>query len=514
MCLTAGDSSAVFAYIPFSAVAPVEGTPPEVRLAMEVLGAGLPAGAISSEPGVGPASPGIPASPDAAVERSSPVRLGNDLHGWLREREKRELTPKIRAGGAPDPWAAAPAAGELPEPGDLRELNVALSCTDTDMRTGRVMWVSERAIILEDTARPTGLTAHDHEHFAVTFDTLVYPVATRHFGTPTDIDGNDRIMVFFTGSVNERNPRGSASMTTGLFWTGDLFPAVATARLDACPASNHAEIFYLAIPDPHGALGPPVGVNWIRDQAVRVMAHEYQHLLNAARRLYINDADRFEQTWLNEGLSHVAEELVFLQAAGLAPGSNIGSATLAGSARVYRAFGLYMSGNFENLGRYLARAPEESLTGKDGLATRGATWSFLRYAADRSGAGDEWVFFRLLNSRTAGLDNLNQVLAAPAQSWIHDWAVALYADDHVDGVDPVYTQPSWNFRDLYARAWGSYPLSPTVLRPGSSGSVSLQPGGAGFLVFGVEGRGAAALHVEADAATPPRSLQGSFLRIR
>ena len=54
-----------------------------------------------------------------------------------------------------------------------------------------------------------------------------------------------------------------------------------------------------------------------------VIAHEFQHLINAGRRMYVNNALDFEDTWLDEGLAHVAEELLFYREAGLRPKGNI-----------------------------------------------------------------------------------------------------------------------------------------------------------------------------------------------
>ena len=48
------------------------------------------------------------------------------------------------------------------------------------------------------------------------------------------------------------------------------------------------------------------------------VAHEYQHLINASRRMYVNGVGpNFEEKWLDEGLAHIAEELNFFRVAGL-----------------------------------------------------------------------------------------------------------------------------------------------------------------------------------------------------
>src|SRR5204863_8605906 len=96
--------------------------------------------------------------------------------------------------------------------------------------------------------------------------------------------------------------------------------------------SNFAEMFYLIVPDPSGTINGNVRTKAeVTQSSISVLAHEYQHLINAARRLYINDAEDFEEVWLNEGLSHIAEELLFYRTAGLQPRSNIDATTITAS---------------------------------------------------------------------------------------------------------------------------------------------------------------------------------------
>jgi hypothetical protein len=521
LCLLGAEGGAEFVYVPFFALATDESSgEPNVRLALEILGAGVAggttsAGLIAADAGVPDPVLGLEGAPRPGPE----LRLDHDFHRRLRQREIAELEPKIR----PTPGVWAPGTGEaaLTAPpladaqmGDLMDFNVALSCTSADIRTGRVEHVSDHAVVVADVGNPSGLTAQDYAYFALTFDTLVHPLAVRHFGEPSDIDGNGRTIIFFTRAVNELTPRGSDTFIAGLFWAGDLFPAQSTPRLEACPQGNRAEMFYVASPDPNAVISSAVSVAWLRDRVPQLLVHEYQHLINAARRLYVDEAPRFERTWLNEGLSHIAEELLFYEVTGLEPKENITVAVLQATPGGVTAFNRYMSGNFNNLTRFLQRPDTASLMGVDNLVTRGAAWSFLRYAADRRGTTDEATFFDLVNSTAAGLDNLDQVLGGVAFDWMRDWSVALYADDFVPGLAARHTQPSWNLRSIYETINEPYPLAPPVLTTGATRAVTLQPGGVGFLGFGVGEGDRATLHVESDGATPPRTLWGSFLRIR
>ena len=508
LCLEGGADGAEFVYIPFHAAAgePVKASP----LRLEISGAGLAAEVL------GPPSP----SPGAAAQRlplsdpHAPPGLSENVpfHHRLRAEERGRMTERLR----PAPAASVPfAVAAVPEIGDLVTYNVAVRCDGFDERTGRVEFVSDAAVLVADTENPSPLAAEDYRHFGLTFDTLVHPLGLEHFGEPTDVDGNGRAIIFFTRAVNELTPPSSSVYTVGFFWSGDLFPEEDTPRAEGCPGGNQAEIFYMLTPDPLGVVGPRFTAAFIRNSAIAIIAHEYQHLINAGRRLWVNEAGEFEEPWLNEGLSHVAEELVFYRAAGLTPGRNIGQDDLPDGSAASVAFELYMSGNFANYRRFLGRPDTVSLFGLDALPTRGAAWSFLRYAADRSGQADPAFFTALVNARTAGLENLGDVFGASALAWAQDWTVSVYADDALP-VEERHQQPSWNFRDLYRRRLElqSFPLSVVPLEADMIHTVLLRQGGTAFPRFGVPPGQLAVVHTEAGGDAPPPSLKGSFLRTR
>ena len=517
VCLS-GDVSAEYVYVPFYAT---EDTLGELPLALT--GAGI--GGVQAE-----GSSGLQAAEPLFSVRQRPGSL-RDFHGRLRLREIRELEPRIRA--APATAVAmddgsAPAA-DAPVVGELRDFNVSTTCSGTQVNTGRVVYVSDHAVLYEDTANVATLTAADYEYFGATFDTLVYPVETTHFGAPTDIDQNDRSILFFTRAVNERNdrdpnsPPGSSPITIGFFWSGDLFPTTETDRLQACPASNESEMFYLISPDPNGVIGnaPAISIDQVRNQAIPLIGHEFQHLINASRRLFVNNATTFESPWLNEGLSHAAEELLYLEASGLRTGTNITvQDILESNAPANENFGRYMASNILNFAKYLSRPDTASLMGPpNSLATRGAAWHFLRYAADRSGTSDTTFFFNVVNGTDKGVQNLNGVTGGQTLDWMRDWSVAVYADDEVDTA-PRYGVDTWNLRDIYPALEIQgvpvevYPLRVLTLVNGRTQSSDLTRGRILFRRFGVAAGERAAIHVDAGSGGPPSTLRGSFVRVR
>ncbi|HEV2735642.1 MAG TPA: hypothetical protein VGV85_12430, partial [Longimicrobiaceae bacterium] len=450
---------------------------------------------------LGLADPGAP-EPDQA------------FHRRLREWEVRELPPLIPAVRDFRARRALPSfqRGQVvPRVGDTLTLNASQeACQRPDLRRARVAAVTERAIVAEDVANPPGgFSAEEYRSVGVTFDTLIYPVDTRNFCAPADIDDNGRVIILYTRVVNALTPPNSESFVGGFFFGRDLVPR------QSCATSNVGEIFYLLAPDPTGAVNGNVRTrDFVLRRTLGTVAHEFQHLINASRRLYVNNASRMEEVWLNEGLSHIAEELQFYAVTPLEPRQNIDVEALRSSPRIVEAFNTYQISNFGRYGRYLENPDEESLLGVDNLPTRGAAWAFVRYAADQEPGPDETFFFRLVNSTTSGVQNLSAVLGTNAIDFMQTWTVSVYTDDAVPGIGPRYQQPSWNFRSIVPLLYeGRFPLEVIPLSDTQT-TLTLKGGGAAFLRFGVAPGQRAAISVLSGGAVPPERLRVSVVRLR
>lgn len=380
--------------------------------------------------------------------------------------------------------AAPPVAGDL-----LRFNASSGGCENPNYRFGRVMAVTNRAIVVADTGNPAGgFTTAEFTSIGTTFDTLVDPLDRNAFGDPSDIDGNGRVIIFYTRVVNELTPAKSEGVVEGFFNPRDLFPTTGTATLQGCAGSNVAEMFYMIVPDPLGTINGNVRTKAdVQRSTVAVTAHEYQHLINSARRLYVNDANDFEEVWLNEGLSHIAEELLFYRTAGLGPRANIDATTITASQRRVDAFNLHQTGNFGRYQVFLQR-PETSspYADNDSLSNRGAIWSFLRYAADRKAASDGTIWQQLVNAKTVGMPNLTAAFGTDVMTWFRDWSISVYTDDRA-ATAATWQQPSWNFRSIYPRVGvATFPLKLRPLTNATATSVTLNAGGSMYATFGVE----------------------------
>jgi len=454
----------------------------------------------------------IPTDQPSAARAPLPAEptLDRAFESRLRDRERADLTPRWAAARATIRPDSAEATGFTPMPrrlalpptvqlGDMVTVNVngVESCTNPIYHRARVAAIGTHSIVLADSLNPTGgFTDADYARYAARFDTLVYPLDVGTFGEPSDIDANGKIGLIFTLEVNRLTPSGSPTYVGGFTFSRDLFPVKATPRTQPCAASNEGEFFYLLTPDPLGRVnGNRRTAGFVDSNTTAVIAHEFQHLINASRRLYVNNAPEFEVKWLDEGLAHIAEELLFYHEAGLTPRSDVDSPTIQASSRRATAFNLDMTGggNTTRYRSYLSKPSSSSpFAADDSLSTRGAAWSLLRYLADQAADTDGDIFKRLANGPSIGMENLQAVFGKDTPTQLRNWA-ASHAVDDVVATDVAMQQRSWNWHTIYTTLYGSYPLQIPTLVDGATVSGSVLAGGAAYYRLAVTGGSTATL---------------------
>ena len=470
-------------------------------------------------PVTGPPSPALLPSGGPQLGASLAGMEANDaMHGRMLERDRALAAQLANRPNSRIARAASRTGGPrmtitpgVPTVGDLMSLNVASGCSGAlDNRVGQVRSIGSHVVIVSDTANPAGgFTTAQYDSIRLEFDSLVYPVDTANFGGPTDLDTNGRIVVFYTRAVNELSPPASSVVNLGYFTSRDLFSASPTS----CERSNEGEILYMLVPDPTGVVNSNVRtVSFVRGSTVGHMAHELQHLINASRRIYLNGtwSGSLEEGWLNEGLSSIAEELMFYRTSvGLAPRQNIVVTNLTtgpNASRRVAAFNTYANSNFGRLRSWLQR-PDTTGAFKnvDNLATRGVTWAYLRYAADRRNGTDAQLWSDLVNTQSTGTANLQTALGVDPQEWLRDFISAMYADDAVAGIGAAQQVTSWNFRSLYIALNTSYQLVPRNLTNGVGLTLSYsRGGGTAYARFGVPTGGFAGV-TALSGGVPPTS---------
>lgn len=393
--------------------------------------------------------------------------------------------------------------GSTPSQGDTLEFWFAAqedfdtfcSTDSAETVTAVVEEVGQRAAIVQDTAAPEagavgsgGFSDSDFQEISATFDTLVVPTDSAYFGRPADIDNNERVYILFTPEVNNLDPENSDTQVGGFFVAQDLaesgdLEGEGTDASGTCPASNEAEVLYLRTP----------GANTTADEAKRnafsVSAHELQHLLNAANRVIKNsgDFDDLETTWLNEGLSHLAEEVVGLAALGDPVRSNLTFSQTAGSDS--QTFETYLVNDFFNGGLFMENSPRAPALvasdpqGEESLQMRGFAWMFVRWLADHRteasaavppGSGEESLIRDLAQADgqelSTGIENVEGATGGSFPELLGNFGLMVAVDDTVSEAGGEQVLPTWNLRNMYrelaaasstfADRFGEYPLMP------------------------------------------------------
>ena len=517
-CYTGGFESAEFIVVPLN-VSPTAST----ALTYRATGIIPVSGSANLVPGGGGSAAGI------AGSKPSLLRAADAWEERLRRREEAELSRRISLTRAAfrekDAGARRAVAPGVPSVGSWLSINAEAGsqCAAANLRAGRVAVVGTRSIVVVDTMNPAGgLTTADYQEIASRFDTLVWPTLTANFGVPSDLDLNDRVILFFTRKVNELTPAGSPPVSAGFALRRDLFPT------SACATSNESEIIYLAAADPSGTVnGNARTAASVKDAAARTIGHELEHVINASRRLYVSFAPAFEETWLDEGLAQIGEELLFYAASGLTPRANLGYAEINATTARRAAFTAYAERNHARFREWLM-APHASgfFQGDDDLATRGAAWAFLRYAADRKGGAESATWSALVGSNATGMANLHAVLGimpytAPLNDWLRDFTAASYIDDAGTLAVTQFRHLSWNFRALFAaldytgdNVADGFPLAPRDPASGATDAFTLASGGgAAYLRFStpIDGNGIVNIR-QAGGGTPPSNILLAVIR--
>lgn len=404
---------------------------------------------------VGAASTAIP---DGAAQL---VAMQRRSEGTLRDWERRTLS-QLRPPASNVGRTRAAIAQVPPNLGDTIQYRVLTNasdpCNSFAQITTVVRAVGTAGVWVTDINNPTtdSLTLAEIQAYRDTFDLHIYARDTLYFGTPSDIDNNQRVVIVLTIEVN-KIPQGFA----GFVFSGDLFSR------SQCASSDTGEIFYAHVPDPGNVAGTGArSKSNILFQMPSLIAHEFTHNIQQSRRLIVHGSNTGLTSWEAEGQATLAEEVVGHSVLGNAQGQNYTSVTArqGQGARWYGAtfdqVGLYFGR--QSGGGKAANAPELcTLFGSTSLSTPcnafhfyGASWAFQRFVSDRFGAGYTGGEAQLhrdvisLNPTLQGRANWEALLGVDFDSLFSQWGGMLYADDRILTAAPQLQMTSWNLFEI------------------------------------------------------------------
>ena len=420
---------------------------------------------------------GAPAMPDAIAPRAGQPLTPGDPFAYLAVRRARHEAMLARnlafvaahRGALGRLRRANRAAGRSvaalqspPAVGTLRTLHVPFDCTtDSTTIVARVVAVSQRAVIYEDTAWPlAGQLDTQYPQLGQIFDTQLYPSDSANFADPlatdslTDDDG--RIAMVFTPLVFARGIGGFVNSC-------DLLPPGADN-----PGSNFGEYFYGELPSDLSLDDGPQG--WLAVTQPLVV-HETKHLAAFEWDL-THGGTGAGSAWLEEGLAVNAEELwarTFVYHVpwkgntGYSP-SFFCDFHLDDPQCNFRPRG--MNATFGTIYEFLdtpnARSPFGPIAGQ-GLGFEEVAWSLVRWSVDRYATDEPSAFRGLTQDQSLiGLAKLSAHLGGrPPAQMIGNWSLAMVLDgDSATAGNADVDFPTWNLYDILAGFRRDFPSEP------------------------------------------------------
>ena len=376
------------------------------------------------------------------------------FHAMLRARE-RALSQSPEA-ALFNQSRISTAAAVPPALGDKRTFQVCATsaCTTFVPATATALSVGQRiAIFVDDAAPAGGYTTPQLDDVKDLFDQFLYPIDTTAFGRESDIDGNGIVVVLLTQHVNALSPdcNNTGQVILGYFFGGDLLP-----QGSRNPGSNEAEVFYGLVPDVNNTQCD-ISQAFARSHLPATFIHEFQHMISYNQHVLVRRGSA-EDTWLNEGLSHFAEEL---------GGRRVPDIECPNSISCFNEY--IASGDLANAFEYLT-SPEDFflIEPRDSTGTlpeRGANWLFVRWLADHFAAdtllGTD-LTRRLDATAQTGGSNVEAETGENFSKLVGEWQLANYLDDLPGFAEPTgrLRYRTWNFRQQAAADGIPYPLAP------------------------------------------------------
>ena len=353
---------------------------------------------------------------------------------------ERTLSLRVQQQGL---WAGKPAAVQ-DEVGDSRLFRFAgESGVAARSFKARVAAVNERVVawVQEDLREDDDNIDEGRMQAIIDQFAEDYPVVVEAFGTASDVDGDGRVAVLVThlmedvgaagqfraSSLLPRSLGGDGNLTD-LLWANPLVPEESWRSL---------------------------------------LAHELQHLISFNQHVLVRQGIS-EEPWLNEGLSHLAEDLVEEP-----PNENY---------RLVRTF----------LGEPASVGLNRGILT---FATRGAAYLFVRGLVDLLGEG---VLLRLVQTDRIGRENVEAATGESFADLMARWGAQLYLSGTGQSRHPRlnYSVPSLQSPD----GRGFPPPVPVAWRLGEEPpGLGVRPWGLQFLHVTGDGRGTLRLQTEARA---------------
>lgn len=196
---------------------------------------------------------------------------------------------------------------DVGETEEIRVLNSLTSVSSYATVTARVRCVKENIVLYVDaeveSVNPDDLEEGDIQALCEDFNDQV-ALERNWFGDESDVNGDGKVAALLTPQVNRLGAMGGG-IITGFFLASDLY-----ARSGSNSISNEREIVYALVPDSAGTYGVVIPTSFAKANLLTaVLPHELQHVISYNRHVFEGEGTP-ELNWLNEGMSHLVEDMV------------------------------------------------------------------------------------------------------------------------------------------------------------------------------------------------------------
>lgn len=220
-----------------------------------------------------------------------------------------------------------------------------------------------------------------------TFDREVQPAAVRKLGRHRDVDGDGKFAILFTPWLGKLADGG---VSLGGFVRGSDF----YSEIEP-PLGNRCDMMYL-----NSAL-------WPGPHLRTLIAHEYTHAVTLSEHVFgrhlPDRAGQEEESWLDESLAHVAENMHGYSWSNL-------DYRISGFLNAPERYRLVVEDYFEaDLWR--------------GHGNRGSTYLFLRWCVDQFGEG---ILRDLVQTNLCGVESVELATGRPFAELYRDWSAAMF----------------------------------------------------------------------------------------
>lgn len=360
----------------------------------------------------------------AAEHSPIPVSLARTDHEWLRSiaAKRRMLEARRRLRSDTHQHSVARFAPRrafhlFVKEGDFHDAD------NYQQVNGQLIAIGKHCVLyVDEDDSPDSFSPEVVQQVIDCFDRVVFPRASEAFGRHRDVDRNGKFTILFSGWLG-RLSNGKVSLG-GFVRAGDFFRDV-----DA-PFGNQCDMMYL-----NSRLQPGEHLHTL-------IAHEFVHAVTLCEHVFDPDADEEtgadEEAWLNEAISHVAENFIGSGWSNL----DYRISTFLSSPNQYRLVvpDYYRAGLWRCHG------------------SRGSTYLFLRWCIDRFGAG---IARELVQSNLTGTENLEVATQTPFPELFRQWSIALTLDCWNHGVNKSH--PS-NSVSMHQTLGGRLLAGPRIVR--------------------------------------------------